>query len=89
MNDWCIDEDGKINNLMYLEFIKGYQSERELTDNEQKYLNEALRLAALRFWLSRLDDFHNMKEGEIISTKDPNHFKDILIDRHIVGNYAN
>ena len=89
MNDWCIDEDGKINNLMYLEFIKGYQSERELTDNEQKYLNEALRLAALRFWLSRLDDFHNMKEGEITTTKDPNHFKDILIDRHIVRNYAN
>jgi homoserine kinase type II len=89
MNDWCIDEDGKINKLMYLDFIKGYQSERELTDNEHKYLNAALRLAALRFWLSRLDDFHNMKEGEITSTKDPNHFKDILIDRHIAGNYAN
>ena len=89
INDWCIHEDGKINKLMYLEFIKGYQSERELTDNEQKYFNAALRLAALRFWLSRLDDFHNIKEGEITSSKDPNHFKDILIDRQIVGNYAN
>jgi len=89
MNDWCIDEDRKINKMMYLEFIKGYESERKLTDNEQQYLNIALRLAALRFWLSRLEDFHNMKDGEITSIKDPNHFKDILVDRQRMINYAN
>ena len=89
INDWCIDKDGKINKLMYLEFIKGYQSERELTANEQDYMNVALRLAALRFWLSRLEDFHNMKEGEITSIKDPNHFKNILLDRQDMKNYAN
>jgi len=89
INDWCIDKDGKINKLMYIEFIKGYQSERELTANEQDYMNVALRLAALRFWLSRLEDFHNMKEGEITSIKDPNHFKNILLDRQDMKNYAN
>jgi len=81
INDWCIDQDGQINKSMFLEFIKGYRSERKLTDNEQEYLNVSLRLAALRFWLSRLEDFYNAKEGEITSIKDPKHFKDILLDR--------
>ena len=89
INDWCIDQDGQINKSMFLEFIKGYRSERKLTDNEQEYLNVALRLAALRFWLSRLEDFYNAKEGEIISIKDPKHFKDILLDRQAMKNYAN
>ena len=89
INDWCIDQDGQINKSMFLEFIKGYQSERKLIDNEQEYLNVALRLAALRFWLSRLEDFYNAKEGEITSIKDPKHFKDILLDRQAMKNYAN
>ena len=89
INDWCIDQDGQINKSMFLEFIKGYRSERKLTDNEQEYLNVALRLAALRFWLSRLEDFYNEKEGEITSIKDPKHFKDILLDRQAMKNYAN
>ena len=89
INDWCIYDDGKINKLLYSEFINGYQSERKLTDNENEYLNSALRLAALRFWLSRLEDFHNAKEGEITFIKDPNHFKDILVNRQTMENYAN
>ena len=89
INDWCIDQDRQINKSMFLEFIKGYRSERKLTDNEQEYLNVALRLAALRFWLSRLEDFYNAKEGEITSIKDPKHFKDILLDRQAMKNYAN
>jgi len=89
INDWCIDQDGQINKSMFLEFIKGYRSERKLTDNEQEYLNVALRLAALRFWLSRLEDFYNAKEGKITSIKDPKNFKDILLDRQAMKNYAN
>ncbi len=89
INDWCINEDGKINKLMYIEFIKGYESERKLTENEQDRLNKDLRLAALRFWLSRLEDFYNAKEGEIISIKDPNHFKAILLNRQVMENHVN
>ena len=88
VNDWCVEDDGKIDALMSLEFIKGYQSERKLTDNENEYLNSALRLAALRFWLSRLEDFYNAKEGEFTTIKDPNHFKNILLDRQAMKNYV-
>jgi len=89
LNDWCINADGKINKLIYLEFIKGNESERKLKENEQDCLNVDLRLAALRFWLSRLGDFHHAKEGEITSIKDPNHFKDILLNRQTMENYVN
>ena len=88
INDWCIYDDGKINKLLYSVFIKGYQSERKLTDNENEYFNSALRLAALRFWLSRLEAFHNAKEGEITFIKDPNHFKNILVNRQTMETYA-
>ncbi|MDC0183307.1 homoserine kinase, partial [Nitrosomonadales bacterium] len=89
INDWCITKDGKINNLMSIEFLNGYESIRKLLNIEYDYLNIALRMAALRFWLSRLEDFHNIKEGEITSIKDPSHFKNILLDRQTMKNYAN
>ena len=66
INDWCIYDDGKINKLLYSEFINGYQSERKLTDNENEYLNSALRLAALRFWLSRLKTFIMLKRVRLL-----------------------
>ena len=89
INDWCINQDGKINKLMFIDFLKGYQSIRKLINKEYEYLNVALRLAALRFWISRLEDFHNSKEGELTSIKDPSHFKNILIDRQAMNNYVN
>jgi|TARA_B110000014_G_C20120674_1_gene593735 homoserine kinase type II len=88
VNDWCIDNDGKINTLKCTEFTKGYQSERKFTDNEYKYFNSALRLSALRFWLSRLEDSYDAKEGELTNIKDPNHFKNILLDRQTMKNYV-
>ena len=36
-----------------------------------------------------LEDFHNAKKGEITFIKDPNHFKDILVNRQTMENYAN
>ena len=81
LNDWCIDDMGEIDIRRMKTFIKGYDSLRKLEGDEVEALPTHLRLAALRFWLSRLHDFHNVRQGEDITIKDPDHFKNILIKR--------
>ena len=81
LNDWCIDDMGEIDIGKMKTFINGYDSLRKLEGDEVKALPTHLRLAAFRFWLSRLYDFHNIRQGENITIKDPKHFKNILIKR--------
>lgn len=80
-NDWCINSAGDIQDNHMEELIKGYESVRNLENIEVEALPIFLRLAALRFWVSRLYDFFNIRQGKDITTKDPNHFKSILLKR--------
>jgi homoserine kinase type II len=83
LNDWCIDADGAIDKNKLKEFIGGYETERPLTKEERVYMPLALRWAALRFYISRLEHIHSNPSAKILAAKNPNQFKNILIDRQV------
>ncbi|WP_430010261.1 homoserine kinase [Methylophaga lonarensis] len=78
VNDWCVDESGTLALSHYQALMRGYLQHRQLTDAEQANWNLVLRAAALRFWLSRLQDKLFPREGEITQIKNPDAFLKIL-----------
>ena len=64
MNDWCIDHaTGAFDAARAQAMIDAYHAVRPLTDDEHTCWRTVLRAAALRFWISRLDDFHRPRPG--------------------------
>ncbi len=78
INDWCVDQQGYIELSRYQALMNAYQQQRTLTEAEQANFNLVLRAAALRFWLSRLQDKLFPREGELTQTKNPDAFLKIL-----------
>lgn len=78
VNDWCVEPDGRLDEQKLEAMLKAYQSVRPLELEEHEAFNSMLRIAALRFWLSRLYDKIYPQDGELTHAKDPNHFKNIL-----------
>jgi len=88
LNDWTIDiETLQASYELHQALIDGYQSERPLTDAEMNALPVMQRVAALRFWLSRIDTALAFEEHQhasdsddhAISTKDPDQMKALLV----------
>ena len=81
VNEWCIEADGHFDALKLKNFLEAYQQVRPFTPAELQLWPALLRRAALRFWLSRLYDFHYPETGELTHAKNPDHFKNILQNR--------
>ena len=88
LNDWCIDlPTGRHDDVRARAFMQAYQSERPLTSAERQLLPAMLRAGALRFWISRLWDFHLPREASMLKPHDPTHFERVLRQR-VVQTFA-
>ena len=82
MNDWCVDlptgapHPGRANAL-----LSAYETVRPLTAAERSLLPAMARAGALRFWISRLWDWHLPREAEVLTPHDPRHFERVLRQR--------
>ncbi|WP_374348385.1 homoserine kinase [Chitinimonas sp.] len=78
LNDWCGRADGSIDDMLAAALVAGYQSVRPLSQAEKQEWHLMLRAAALRFWVSRLWDWHKPQSGELTYRKDPAVFQRLL-----------
>jgi homoserine kinase type II len=77
-NDWCLDGRHGLDPSRTDALMRSYEGARELTALEREAWPIMLRAAALRFWLSRLYDFHLPRPGMLVHAHDPEHFRRIL-----------
>ena len=88
-NDWCLNTDLTLDSSRCKALFSAYASVRPFTDEEKQLWPLMLRLAAFRFWVSRIITFLHPEE-EVDQAheqsltgnfKDPNEFRDILFNR--------
>jgi homoserine kinase type II len=78
-NDWCIDDaTGALDAARLDALVGAYAALRPFTAAEHAAWPQTMRAAALRFWLSRLDDALRPRPAEQLVPKDPAHFERIL-----------
>lgn len=79
LNDWCIDlATGVQDDARSAAMVQAYAAVRPLTAAEQELLPAMLRAGALRFWISRLWDWHLPREASVLQPHDPAHFERVL-----------
>jgi len=81
MNDWCLLPDGRLDELRVESLLQAYHRIRPLKRPEHAALPMMLRVAALRFWLSRLNDRSFPLRGKLTFSKNPDEFRDMLLLR--------
>ena len=80
-NDWCLADpaaDPRLDDARARALLSGCRSVRPFDALEREAWPVMLRAAALRFWLSRLHDFHLPRPGMLVHAHDPEHFRRIL-----------
>lgn len=86
VNDWCSDGiTGELQRDKYQALMTAYYQQRPLTAAEEEIWPTMLRVAAMRFWLSRLEAWHGAIEDpeRLAQQHDPDVFKRILLNRHV------
>ena len=80
-NDWCGQADATLDEERTRALLAAYAAVRPFSAAEHAAWPRQLRAAALRFWLSRLEDFHCPQPGEDVTVRDPDAYRRILAQR--------
>ncbi len=91
LNDWCLARDcdtqakddkirssGELHPQRLAAFMQAYTEQRPLSPAEQLALPMMARAAALRFWVSRLNDWFKPRAASQLVPHDPTHFERVL-----------
>lgn len=82
VNDWCIHHPtGKFDQEKVEAWLQAYRAVRPFTEAEREAWPYMLQAAALRFWISRLYDFHLPRPAQTLKPHDPRHFERVLQER--------
>jgi homoserine kinase type II len=82
LNDWSIDLPTGIHHHERAQaLLSAYNQARPLSATERELLPALLRAGALRFWISRLWDYHLPREASMLKPHDPTHFERVLRGR--------
>lgn len=71
LNAWCFEADGSFNITAARALVAGYEAVRPLSEAERAALPVLAHGAALRFFLTRLHDWHATPAGALVKPKDP------------------
>lgn len=81
INDWCVDlATGRLEPQRAEALLRAYHLHRPMSPAELRALPAMRRAAALRFWLSRLADWHLPRAAALLQPKDATHFERVLVD---------
>jgi homoserine kinase type II len=83
-NDWCLADpqlDARLDPTRTSALLDAYRTLRPPDAAERDAWPALLRAAALRFWLSRLFDYHQPRPGQLVRVHDPEHFRRVLSSR--------
>ena len=82
LNDWCVDlSSGAHQAQRARALLQAYSQVRSLSQAELELLPAMLRAGALRFWISRLWDYHQPRAASLLKAHDPSHFEHVLRQR--------
>jgi homoserine kinase type II len=71
LNAWCFEADGSFNVTKARALIAGYESKRPLGADEKALMPLLAHGAAMRFFLTRLDDWSKPADGALVRPHNP------------------